>query len=473
MTLESLARHAAAHPTRAAVTDEGSSLSYAKLWERTEELARELAPGAVVVALLPSGPAFTTLQIASLRARAVFVPLPHKSRPAELARTLHALSADLIALDAEAEPAAWGEWAAHARIIAMSADTHRTLEERPGSERVRVALPEHAAMIQYTSGSTGVPKGIVLSADNLSAGIAQNAALLETHAGAGVFSPMPQFHAMGNAVVLEHLSRGATVHLTRRSLPGTDKKRMSDGEVSLLVCSPSYLRFALKLRMLAKLSTLRAVSLGSAPSDAALLADTRSARPDLTLHLRYGLSEAFGALTRLDIGPDAPLPPRGLVGPPLPGVELEVDTEGEVHARSGAVGLGVLAGAELSPLGAEDTLATGDEGTLDAHGLRLGGRRSEFLKHRGYRIDPGEIEEALRAHPAVREAVVVGIPDQLTGQAIVAAIEASSDPGLADFLSARLSDHKIPKQIVLFDPLPRTPAGKPDRATIRKTLTPE
>jgi acyl-CoA synthetase (AMP-forming)/AMP-acid ligase II len=481
MTRARLAALVAEHPDRLAVADARRSLSYAGLQAEIEALLPRLPERGLVVSLLPSGPSATVAHLACLAAGAVYLPLPPTAPSRELGRVFERLPPDLVLHDGSRHDGLDQALGARrpARLV-VDADGWR--EETAGDGAARVAtdgLPADLAMIQLTSGSTGVPKAILLGRANIEASLAQGADFLERYRGRAVFSPIPQFHAKGGAVVLEHVLHGSSVLTSMRFLPGDDLKRMRRAHVALIAAAPSYFRMVLRLGLLGRLDRLTGVLIGSAACDQALLERLREARPELAIHLRYGQSEAFGALTRLDLEPDQPLPPVGLVGPPLPEVELcplpdpGAEEPAELRVRSPSVALGqIVEPGRWTPLtDAEGWLATGDMGYRDTAGLHLRGRRSSFLKRHGYRIDPSELEHALVAHPRVSEAVVVGLPDPLAGEQIVAVVEGAVCPeSLRGHVEARLSAPKRPQRILVWSALPRTRAGKPDRARIRATL---
>ncbi len=221
---------------------------------------------------------------------------------------------------------------------------------------------------------------------------------------------------------------------------------------------------------------MEAAMMGSASSDATLLAGLRTAAPKMSLHLRYGLSEAFGALTRFDVTPDSALPSPGLVGLPLEGVtfnELEgLDGEPiEVRVRTATAAREMIVASDrgIDRRGLYDGswLPTGDLGLYDEAGLHLRGRLSQMIKHRGHRVDPGEIERVLLSTVGITEAVVVGVADPMVGQTIVALIEGDVPVAeLQEICRESLSAHKQPSRIESVS-MPRTPSGKPDRRAAR------
>ena len=468
-------------PDRVAVASKAEAKTFATLLRDVDALATKIPERAVVACLLDSGVDFTTVQLATMAAGACFFPLPPTAKPGEVHKAFQSVRPDVIVADRDVAP--------DARV-----PTCAPKDDWP-TVRASEVLPEDTRILQLTSGSTGRPKGVVVGAQAIEASLAHSGSFLERFAGRAVFSPMPQFHAMGGAVVLEHLLHGATVLVSNRFVPGDDRRRMAEAEASLAIGSPSYFRMLLRLGMFRgdKLNALDAICLGSAPADGQLLTSLREALPRASIHIRYGLSETFGALTRFDLAAGEPEPPVGLVGPALGEVQvgplsepLEGSDPQEIRVRGDSVSKWIVTGdGELRPLRSEDDFfSTGDLGFLDDRGLHIRGRKSEFIKRLGFRIDPGEIEAALRNRAEIQEAVVVGVHDDLSGCSIVAVVEvAKRSPGsvegvsevdpaeLADFCRGQLSDYKVPQRFELVAQIPRTPSGKPDRARIRETLT--
>ncbi len=176
----------------------------------------------------------------------------------------------------------------------------------------------------------------------------------------------------------------------------------------------------------------------------------------------------------------------GLAGPLVPGTELAPGLpppdEGpprEIVVKGPSIGLGQLVERDRWEPLTDDSgyLHTGDLGCVDHQGrLHLRGRSSSFLKVNGQRISPFEIEIALGSAPGVHEAVVVGAPDPMSGQRIVACLEPRAGQALddttavADYCRAELAPYKVPHRFIVYDRLPRTAAGKPDRAQLRKEM---
>jgi O-succinylbenzoic acid--CoA ligase len=200
----------------------------------------------------------------------------------------------------------------------------------------------------------------------------------------------------------------------------------------------------------------------------------------LPVAVTYGLTEATSQVATATPAEsqDDPLSP----GRPLAGIEVAIDAEGGIRVRGATVAPGrVVAEGEdgrlrVEPLtDAEGWLDTGDLGHLDGHGrLHLTGRRSDRIISGGVNVDPMEVEHVLLAHPSVVEAAVVGVPDEVWGERVVAAVTlrvAGPFPG-ADSLSAYLRDRltgaKRPKELRALEAMPRNPNGKVDRESVRR-----
>jgi len=491
-----------------AVSNEDASMTWTELAEAVERMRplfrrRDGRPVLVLLAL-PGGPHYTAVQFAAFAERGIAVPIPHGSKTHEVASYLELVRPDIVAvqgvgvagpiLEALDEPTAL----LVVDGVGGSAEPHAVVrwDDPPGAAapdlRPTTDFHPDTILIQFTSGSSGRPKGILLTNRNLLANQEACAEFLVRFVGEAVFSPVPQFHAFGGAVALERLASGCSVHLANRFLPGEHFERMKRYSCTGIAASPNYYKLLSSLGMLKPdaLPCLKAVTIGAGASDPALIADMRKALRDVWIHIRYGMSESVGPLTRLDLGPEEMLTEIGLVGPPLAGVDIlpgmtkPGDGEPqEIRARAPATAVGKVTGRNrweplMQPVdGGGVFLSTGDLGYLDEHGrIHLRGRISSFIKSHGYRINPFEIEGLLHRIPQVQTAVVVGVTDRTAGQIVMACLEpapGTAIPGereLKRFCAKHLSSYKLPQRFVVLDPMPRTPGGKPDRQRLVQEL---
>ncbi len=493
-------------PGELAISNEQQAATFGTLLAQAQAVREWLPARAVVFLALPGGPHFTAIELGAFGAAAIVAPIPDKSTVREARSCFELTAADLVVVaSVQAQQHVIAALAEPTTILSCTNDDpgvtgpHRVIHLQDvlagRSARIQAnaagsALPRSTRMIQFTSGSTATPKGILLTEQNLLANLDAHQEHLRRFAGEPVFCPVPQFHAMGGAVVLEHLAYGSAVHLANRFVPADDQARLLRQHCSGVLASPNWFKNALQLGVLdpVKLPDLRSFTLGTATADQALVGELRLRFPAATIHLRYGLAEAVGALAQLDLGPGETLLDPGCVGTLMPGATLAPGMTApgrgepsEIRVRAATCGIARLVGRGVSePMcGMDGYLATGDVGHVDPKGrLHLRGRLSAFLKCNGHRVNPFEIEALLREIDGVQEAIVVGVPDPVAGQRIVAWLEPAPGRRVPDAQAmqraceAHLSPHKIPHRFVAVAALPRTPAGKPDRARIQNEIAP-
>jgi acyl-CoA synthetase (AMP-forming)/AMP-acid ligase II len=478
--LEELARR---EPDRAAVDDDDSRLSFAELERAWRQVGQSLGSRPqVVMFAVPGGCRLTALQLGTMFAGSVAVLIPETATAHEWAKYTEAVDPDRVVV-ATAEAGASVKEGVRCPVSTAD-DLLRGAELPSVSPRRRDSLLG-AAMVQFTSGSTGAPKALVITGDQIEANFTQSSAFLDARARTSVLLAVPQFHAMGNAVVLEHLWAGNTVHIGERFSPGDHVRRLQAHRVRLLAASPNYFSMLGSSLTPKRTPDLQEMLMGSAAVTPSVVARVRKANPGAAIHIRYGQSEAVGTLTQLELPPETALEQAGEVGRPLPGVEIKEPLPGEeasdpeeLCVRAGSVAAGRLQpDGSLAPLveGDGGWLLTGDLAVRRGDGrLVLRGRRSEFLKSNGHRINPFEVEAWLSQHPDVAEVVVVGIPDPMAGEKVAAVVKPSASDADVAALRAHcqegLSPMKRPQKIVVAEAIPRTPAGKPDRTAVRSML---
>jgi fatty-acyl-CoA synthase len=355
--------------------------------------------------------------------------------------------------------------------------------------------PSSAAQVLYTSGTTGRPKGAVLT----HRGLTNNARIAFETAGIGAgdveINPMPMFHVGGSALfTLGGVQATVTQVLMPRFSPALELELIEACRVTVLCGVPTMLLALLGHPDLATrdLSSLRMIFTGGAVSPPALV-HRAEAELDLSYRIGYAQTEA-GCVLTMTTAADASGDRAETLGRPLPGTDLriarlrsgetaECGETGEICARGYFVMDGYL-GAPEETAAAIDSggwLHTGDLGSLDERGyLRIAGRLKEMIIRGGENIYPREIEEVLLSHPAVADASVVGIPDEYYGEIVGAAIRPAA-PGaypqgdaLAGELAAccrtRLAAEKVPARWLITDAFPMTPSGKIRKDLLRAQL---
>ncbi|WP_405445040.1 acyl-CoA synthetase [Streptomyces erythrochromogenes] len=443
------------HGDRAdAVTVAGRTASYEELLGAARQVAADLAASDVPAFAVTATASLETVAavVGSLLAGVPCVPLPPDAGPAELGHILRDSGARTIEVDFA-----------------------RRSDRTPAPAAVRT--PEDPALILYTSGTTGAPKGVVLSSAAITADLDALAEAWQWTAEDTLVHGLPLFHVHGLVLgVLGALRTGSRLVHTGRPTPGA----YAAAGGSLYFGVPTvWSRIAREPQAAAALSGARLLVSGSAALPAPVFRDIEGASGHRIVE-RYGMTETLITVSGRAGGDLHP----GTVGTPLPGIATRIAAEdgaeiGELQLTGPTLFSGYLGRPEATAAAYTDDgwFRTGDIAAVDEKdGIhRIVGRAStDMIKSGGYRIGAGEIENALLDHPRVREAAVVGVPDTDLGQRIVAFVVAEGVTGaeLTDFVAAHLSVHKRPREVRFVEAIPRNAMGKPQKRLLLDAPTP-
>ena len=363
-------------------------------------------------------------------------------------------------------PSDWGT------ILRSPLDASCAPEAAAGAPRDRVAA------LVYTTGTTGEPKGVMLTHANLlfvaKAAVQLRALTADDH----ILGVLPLAHVYGlSSVCLASLLAGACIHLKPRFTPEAMQSALEVDRVTVCQGVPAmyskYVEFLAATGRKINAPRLRAIYCGGSPLTASVKSAVESVF-SLTLHNGYGLTEAAPTVTQTRHEA-----PRGdcSVGPALPGVELRIARKGGGNAAPGEVGElwvrgpNVMRGyyrderASREALPHAGWLATGDLARIDPDSaVHIEGRLKELIIRSGFNVYPAEVEAVLNAHPEVSQSAVVG-RDVEGNEEVVAFVELVAGarvaaPDLLAFAAAGLAPYKRPAEVVVMARLPAAPSGK-------------
>jgi len=493
---------ALSEPRRVALVQGAQHIDYAGFVEAARRFAGFLrvngcVPGDRVALILPNRIEAAIAWYGAWIAGAVVVPLNAQARARDFAPWLRHAGARIVVHEAASRDAAEAIGALDApplRIVldgtgAGAADWAATQAAAPlGSAPTD---PAALAAILYTSGTTGAPKGVMLTQANFAANVAAIVQYLALGPADSIVSILPFYYSYGASVLHTHLAAGARLVIEPNLVfPHLIVEALARERASGFSGVPSTYALLLDRVALADydLSGLRYLTQAGGAMAPALAGRLRAVLPQAALYVMYGQTEATARLTYLP--PDRLDDKPGSAGIAIPGMRIAVrgeagealppGTDGEVWAQ----GPGVMAGYWNDPAASaavlhEGWLRTGDLGRLDAEGfLFLAGRRSDMIKTGAHRVHPLDVEEAISEMAEVAEVAVVGIDDETLGQAIKAVIvpAAGTTPD-ADRVKAhcraRLAAYKIPKQVQFVAALPKTASGKIRRALLTESAAQE
>lgn len=393
-----------------------------------------------VAVLAANSPAYAALIFAVLRRGAILVPLNLRRGEAHARDLLFRLAPKLVCVDAARRDIANG---------------YATLEiarfpDAP-TEEAELA-PDREAVIVFTSGSGGAPKGVVLTAGNLLVGAAAANAALPVTADDGWLLDLPLYHVGGLAILFRAALAGYAVHVRDGFAPAATLGLIAAGHVTVLSCVPQMLRALLEADVEARiLAHVRAILLGGGAIDPRLLEDAR--RRGVRVLPTYGMTEA-GSQIYTD-------------GRLMSGMELRV-VEGEIAIRGPAVFARYLDDA-CPARDDEGWFRTGDLGRLHEDGrLEVLGRRDETFDSGGENIHPDEIERVAREYVGLDDCAVIAAPSRRWGRRpiLYATPDVLDAAALGDWLAERLPALLMPDHVATVDDLPRLSLGKVDRPAL-------
>jgi acyl-CoA synthetase (AMP-forming)/AMP-acid ligase II len=474
---------AAARPAALALADGTTRLDFGTLNHRTDRLAdalraRFVQAGDRVAALLLDGNALMELYLATAKLGAILVPLNWRLAPAELAYILQDCEPALLVADESFAPLVADSGIPRLVVTDNNAGIgdYAAFLESGSTTTLPPPAPDAPWLMLYTSGTTGRPKGCMLT----QAGHMASTRGSLDYWGVGpqdhLLIALPLFHVGGFGILLTHFAAGAASIICRRHLPTAAMLDLAVAEgCRTLSISPLLLPEIIALQRAApRPLAISRVTMGGGMHETALIQEVREGLRTEIL-AGYGQTEAGNFVCYLNAAEQVQNPTA--CGRPLNHIEVSIQDDNGALLPAGAVGElclrgpSVMAGywrneAATAAAMRDGWLRSGDMMRLDESGfLHFVSRSKELIKSGGENVYPREVELVLLAHPGVADAGVFGVPDESWGEAVKAAIvprpgEAPDPAALVAWCRQHIAAYKRPRYIEFMDTLPRSPLGK-------------
>lgn len=497
-------------PDAAALLHRDASLSYAQLAELIDQTARGLAalglqPDDRVAVYLPKQFETVIALFATAKAGGVFVPINPLLKAAQVQHILDDCDPLILVTSAARAHSLRGvlepKTLTHLVLLDRQDEnfpllrTHRwtdlqSHDDFPPPSRIDSDM----ATILYTSGSTGLAKGVVVSHRNLLAGATSVAEYLGNSASDCILAVLPLSFDYGLSQLTTAFQAGASVVLMDYLLPRDVVRAVARYRVTGLAAVPPLWNQLAQLAWSQEArDTLRYITSSGGSMPVETTAKLREALPTTDIFLMYGLTEAFRSTyldpKEVDKRPESigkPIPNAAILVVRPDGSACNVDEPGELVHRGPMVALGYwndsaktasrfrpAPGLATERPDSELAVWSGDQVKRDADGfLYFVGRDDEMIKTSGYRVSPAEIEEVIYALPQIRQSVAIGLPHPELGQAILLTVEADApsltEEAILEHCRQTLPAFMVPALVRTMSRLPRTPNGKVDRRAIAK-----
>ncbi len=492
-------RNAAANKDNPALVDglSGDQLTYGQLAAYVDRVAAALAergikPGDTVAVFSPNTIYYPVIFHGIAAAGALSSTINSLYGPDEIAFQLRDSGAKMLITVSpflDRARAATEKQPVEEIIVMDGAEGYTSLRDLLGSQaaspQVEINAAEDLVTLPYSSGTTGLPKGVMLTHRNLVANVAQCEAMFDIGPGDRLVAVLPFFHIYGLTVLMNvGLSTGATVV----TMPRFDLEQfltvLQDQKITRAYVAPPIVLALAKHPIIDKfdLSALTVVFSGAAPLDGDL-ADACAKRLGCDVKQGYGMTELSPVSHAM---PDGTSMPGGSVGVTLPNTEcrlVSVETgedaapgePGELWIRGPQVMKGYLNNDEATAatVDSDGYLHTGDVAVVDEQGaFFIVDRVKELIKYKGYQVAPAELEAILLGNPKIADAAVIGVPDEEGGEIPKAFIVVASEQDISaedvmSYIAEKVAPHKKVRAVEFIDTIPKSASGKILRKDLR------
>ena len=510
-TTEFLVIAAAIVPEREAIVFDDRRITFEALQDRVNRLANALSglgvgPGDRVATLQVNTNQQVEVYFAAAALDAVYVPLNFRARAAELTYMLNDSGARVLL--------AGSRYAGHVRSFASDLDTVESfvaLDEAVGGwlsyedllasasaeERFPEGDGDDLTVILFTAGTTGEPKGVMLSHESFSSYVLANVTPADPEEAGRNILTVPLYHIAAVQAVMSAVYGGRTLVIQRQFEPVEWMQLVEREKANRAMMVPTMLKMLMDHPDfgLYDLSSLDVITYGAAPMPFEVIRRAIEELPGTRFINAFGQTETAATITMLP--PDdhvlegsteeveVKLRRLTSIGRPLEDVEVHIVDEDGAPVAAGQVGEIVARGPRLmkgywrqeeatAETIQDGWLHTGDMGYFDDEGyIYLAGRAKDFIKRGGEMVSPQEVEQVLHSHPAVEEAAVIGVPDLEWGERVRAVVvlrrgESATGDEISEYCRERLASFKKPESVVFVDRLPRNAMGKVLKRVLRE-----
>ncbi len=503
-------------PDKEAIVFEDRRFTYAELDQRVNQLANRLASWGVT-----QGDRVGIMQVncnevietyfASAKIGAIFVPLSFRGRAEEIRHMVNASESKVVIAGSrylgmvdELRPSL--NTVEHYVSLEGTGDGWEAYEDVIADQStefdVAVVDDEDTTILMFTAGTTGLPKGVMLTFGSVSSYSLNNVSQLDPDEIEKNILTVPLYHVAGMQAVISAVWGFRTLVIQRQFEAESWMKLVQDEQVSRAMMVPTMLKMLLdhEARPNYDLSSLAVLTYGAAPMPKEVIKRAIMEMEDTQFINAFGQTEASATITALmpedhnvkglsEEEREKKFERLSSIGKPLPGVDIRIVDEDGNDVPTNEQGEIIASGPQLmkgywqqDDVTAETIkngwLFTGDLGYQDDEGyIFLTGRAKDFIKRAGEMISPEEVEQTLMSHPAVDEAAIIGIPDDQWGERVRAVVVLKSDQEatqdeLIEYARQRLASFKRPEHVVFStEPLPRNPLGKVLKRDLKQMYT--
>ncbi|HEX2651361.1 MAG TPA: long-chain-fatty-acid--CoA ligase [Burkholderiales bacterium] len=486
---ETIQRHGREKGGETAYWTPGGVWTFAQLEERARRVARGFAslgigPGDRVACLTKHTAECVALVLGANKIGAVCMPVNWRLAPPEIEYIVNNGRAKFMLCDRLFVSALEKVTAESVKTTVITEEFSQWFEKHEPIEKEHKAKPEETALQLYSSGTTGLPKGVELTHGNLAAGMMQAVPAAIGYHGAPdvMLNALPTYHIAGVGVALLTACKGGASVLYPDFDPAQVIKSIAEHRITHSFLVPAMIQFMLQVPGADKAdySSLKGISYGASPISEKVLVDAMRTFKCRFMQV-YGLTETTGAITALSPEDHDPAGPKQSLlrsaGKPIDGVELRVvDPASGADCKEGQVGeVWIRTAQNMKGYWANPNATTqafverwfrsGDAGFLKDGYLFLHDRIKDMIVSGGENIYPAEVENALMQHPAVADGAVIGVPDEQWGEAVKACVVLKKDAkatqkDIIDFMRGRIAHFKCPKSVDFVEAIPRNPTGK-------------